>query len=385
MKVLVYCQHVVGIGHLVRILEIIKALYRHEVVLVTGGPPAPLPPPPNTRHVQLPPLAMDRQNGGLYSPENRPLDQVRHERLEQLFGIFRSEAPDLFLVELYPFGRRAFRHELDPVLDAIRTGTLPPATVACSVRDILVEKPAPEKSETRTVRVLNKWFDVVWVHADPSVVRLDETFSRLKTIAIPVWYTGYIAPKFDRSAMHHKSRGSNPKRVVVSTGGGLLGIPLLRATIDAWPLLEKEVFCNVYTGPYLNEHDFAVFEASAPPGLSVKRFTPDLPGEMARADLSISLAGYNTSMNILATGTPALVWPYDQDREQGLRAKRLAREGCLRVLSRKDLAPPRLADILTQSLEWTAPCHTNIRIDGADTVAKWVDLGFPREGPGLQP
>lgn len=383
MKVLIYCQHVVGIGHLVRILEIVKALRRHEVVLVTGGPPVPIPPPSNTRHVQLSPLAMDPKKGGLYSPENRPLAQVQNERLEQLFHIFRSQTPDLFMVELYPFGRRAFRHELDPVLDAIRTGKLPRATVACSVRDILVEKPDPEKSETRTVRVLNKWFDAVLVHADPSVVSLNETFSRMKTIDVPIVYTGYVAAKFDRSAAGRKTATSNLKRIVVSTGGGLLGIPVLRAVIDTWPLLKEEIFCNVYTGPFLNEHDFGMFKASASPGLSVRRFTGDLLGEMARADLSISLAGYNTSMNILATGTPALVWPYDQDREQGLRAKRLAREGCLRVLSREDLAPPRLADILSRSLEWNGPCDTSIRIDGADTVAEWVDMGCPLEGAGL--
>ena len=48
--------------------------------------------------------------------------------------------PDVFFVELYPFGRKAFEFELAPVLGAIRDGRLPPCRVACGVRDILVEK-----------------------------------------------------------------------------------------------------------------------------------------------------------------------------------------------------------------------------------------------------
>ena len=38
-----------------------------------------------------------------------------------------------------------------------------------------------------------------------------------------------------------------------------------------------------------------------------------------RAALSISLAGYNTLMDILATRTPALVYPYMANREQNMR------------------------------------------------------------------
>ena len=37
MKIIQYCQHVLGIGHLFRSLEISRALSDHEVILVTGG------------------------------------------------------------------------------------------------------------------------------------------------------------------------------------------------------------------------------------------------------------------------------------------------------------------------------------------------------------
>jgi predicted glycosyltransferase len=39
MKIIQYCQHVLGIGHLFCSLEISRALSDHEVILITGGPP----------------------------------------------------------------------------------------------------------------------------------------------------------------------------------------------------------------------------------------------------------------------------------------------------------------------------------------------------------
>jgi predicted glycosyltransferase len=64
----------------------------------------------------------------------------------------------------------------------------------------------------------------------------------------------------------------------------------------------------------------------------VSRFTPDFLSYLEAADLSVSMAGYNTCMNILAAKTPAIVWPFSQNREQRLRAERLAQKAPFTVL-----------------------------------------------------
>ena len=44
MKIVCYCQHVLGIGHFHRSLELCKALAQHhETVMVLGGPDVDLP------------------------------------------------------------------------------------------------------------------------------------------------------------------------------------------------------------------------------------------------------------------------------------------------------------------------------------------------------
>ena len=39
------------------------------------------------------------------------------------------------------------------------------------------------------------------------------------------------------------------------------------------------------------------------------RFTTDLAGLLKRAELSVSMAGYNTMMDVLASGVRAMVYP----------------------------------------------------------------------------
>ena len=211
MKIIQYCQHVLGVGHLFRSLEISRALSAHQVFLVTGGPPVETGLPEHVREFRLPDLQMDHNFQGLFSSDqNLTVDQVKEDRRRQLLALFENERPDLFLVELYPFGRKAFRFELDPVLEAIREKRLAPCTVISSVRDILVEKDDPGKHEARVVRTLNRYFDGVLVHGDPNLVEIRETFGPFDEINIPVEYTGYIAPRPPAAAAQTTPRQAPP-------------------------------------------------------------------------------------------------------------------------------------------------------------------------------
>jgi len=153
MKIIQYSQNVLGVGHLFRSLEIARALSAHEVILVTGGPPVETELPMHAREFCLPILQMDDAFKGLLTTEkNLTLDQVKEVRQKKLF-----------LVELFPFGRRMFRFELDPVVRALRGKRPAPCAIICSVRDILVEKKDHVRHEAKVVKTLNRYFDQVLV------------------------------------------------------------------------------------------------------------------------------------------------------------------------------------------------------------------------------
>lgn len=391
MKIAFYCQHVLGVGHFFRSLEICRALARHRVVLITGGPRPEAALPPHVAEVRLPALEMDRGFQELRASCGAELDAIRRLRRERLAAVFDAERPELFLVELYPFGRKAFRFEIDPVLEDMAAGRRPRAGVVCSVRDILVEKEAPEKHEARAVGVLNRFFDAVLVHADPRLIRLEETFGRIAEITVPLVYTGFITPSpaADARDRLRSALGLAPadRLIVVSAGGGSVGMPLLEAAVRASAHLRRagKTLLRVFTGPFLPEQDFERLARAAGERAAVARFTPDFLSYLAAADLSVSMAGYNTTMNLLAARVPALVWPFAQNREQRLRSERLEAMGCLQLLRDADLEPSRLAALMRGRLEPPLRPETGLDLDGARATARWIDGWRPAAGGGGEP
>lgn len=380
MKIVVYCQHVLGIGHLFRTVEICKAMTGHDVILVTGGRRIEKSLPAHVREFRLPQLQMDAEFKGLHSTDPHvTLERLKEKRQLRFLSFFKKEAPDIFMVELYPFGRKAFRFELDPVLEGIRAKRLPDCGVVCSVRDILVEKEDQERHESRAVTTLNSYFDAVLIHADPNLVQIDETFFLFDKIAVPVVYTGYIAqqpdPRARESIRDRLGIARNDVLIVASAGGGSVGNPLLESVIQAFNRLntENSKYLRVYTGPFIGKRSFFHLKDLAGDGISIEEFVPDFLSYLAAADLSVSMGGYNTSMNILAVNVPALIWPFSENKEQRLRAGRLAGCAALRVLDDQDLAPDRLAGIMERMISQPSHEAVQIKLNGAEYTARWIE------------
>jgi predicted glycosyltransferase len=213
-------------------------------------------------------------------------------------------------------------------------------------------------------------------------VSLEETFARTKEIEVPVVYTGFVTPRPDgREGMDLKNRlgiQENATLVVASAGGGNVGSALLEAVLKAHELLVevKPIQLHIFTGPFMAEDEFFSLKkrAGAGAGVRVERFTGEFLSFLAGADLAISMAGYNTCMNILVTGVPALVWPFAQNREQRMRAEKLAAMGALSLLEDHDLEPSRLAGLIMDVL--SRPRSTEpleIDLEGSAETARWLE------------
>ena len=379
MKIAYYCQHVLGIGHFHRSLEICRKLVQHgEVTMITGGAPVEVD-EKEISFFQLPALVMDADFKNLTPLDQlQDLDAIKKTRARTLRNFFETHQPEVFLVELYPFGRKAFRFELDPVLEGIRQKSLCNCLAFCSVRDILVERHDTDKFENRIVETLNSLFDGVFVHGDKDFIPLDTTFSRVNDITIPLAYTGYVAPQphlSERSSIR-KSLGIAPEthQVIASIGGGGVGIELLYSLVNAMEYIkDTNVQLQIFTGPYTVEDDVEHLQSMETSNITVECFTNNFEDWLRAADLSVSMAGYNTTMNTLAAGTPALFYPFSQNQEQRLRVSKLAKLAPLKILEKEDLSPQHLASLLLNQLQrkrYLSP----IKLDGAAQTAAQVQL-----------
>lgn len=365
-RLLFHCQQTMGLGHLVRSLNLAEGLARDfEVTLLNGGPwPAQLPEPGAIDIVHLPPLGLDADYALISRDGRFTVEEAVRLRLSMIQESFRSTAPDVLLIELFPFGRRKFAGELMPLLEAARTAGHTPF-VACSLRDILVNSRRNQLGhDDRASQVANEYFDAVLVHADARFATLEETFRPSVRLRVPVHYTGFV-----RGPRSRDNGTARERRVLVSAGGGLVGAPLFRAAAAAAPRLwdEHGLRTVVVTGPFLPEPDVdeLVDRAAAATGLEVARYLPDLGAEMAASAVSVSQAGYNTIMDILGCTTPAVVVPYGEAREdeQAARARKLERLGAVRVLESSRLSAETFAAAVRDALDWT-PLAVPLDLDG---------------------
>jgi predicted glycosyltransferase len=381
VKIVFYCQYVWGMGHLFRSIALARALAGHDVTLVAGGQNVDVDLPGHVELVRLPVLYMDETFTSLIAgTPGKPVASMQQERRERLTALFDRLRPDICIVELYPFGRTAFGFELEPLLEAIRRGDFGRTRTVCSIRDVLVEKRDPQAYEARVVDRLNRWFDLLLVHSDERVLTLDETFSRCNDIRIPVRYTGFVAPRPDPTqarALRERIGGhAGEKLIVASCGGGRAGYRLLGPVLAACRQIRRRISVQleVFTGPFMEASEFEELQSMAGNGLRVQRFTPIFLDYLSAADLSISLAGYNTCMNLLATGVPALVLPYARQREQPLRVEKLKPFLTLRVLEESDLEPDRLCRAIEGGLAMQRQATPPpLNLDGAATTARIVE------------
>jgi len=362
-RVMFYCQHVLGMGHLVRSAEIARALARDfSVLFVTGGEiPEGFRFPENVETFELIPLKTSPDFSDLQLCDfSWDLYETKAIRRELLLHAFDKFQPDILITELFPFGRKQFSFELLPLLERARNRA-GKTMIVSSIRDILVNRKDQAPYEQRVCEIVNSFYDLVLVHGDERFQTLGETFSRVADLQCPVAYTGYVVQQSKAGTAECGAvppEHSQKPTIVVSNGSGkcLSGHLLLGSVLRAAPLLQKQIphQLQVFAGPLIPECVYESLQEMAAPSSNVTlaRYTPDLPGMLRRAQLSISMAGYNTVMDVLTAGVRALVYPVtgNGDEEQSMRAQKLAAMGVLGVLDEDQFEPARLARKIEEAL-----------------------------------
>ncbi len=372
VDVLFHVQHLLGIGHLKRAALLAKALDRAGLatVLASGGMAVPDLDLGGAQLAQLPALrTADKDFSGLVDQTGRPVDEAwKAVRRDRLLALFARTRPRALLIELFPFGRRQLRFELLPLLDAARA-CRPRPLVLCSLRDVLNPVQDPKK-RAWILEKARAYLDRVLVHGDPRFLPLETSFPAAREIADLLCYTGYVAPEVPAPPP-----AAEEGEVLVSTGGGAVAAPLIESALAARPKTRyRDRPWRILAGHGLPEPVFSGFVRQAPPGVTVERNRPDFPELLDRCALSISQGGYNTVMDVLAARRPAVIVPFatEGEREQTLRAERLAAEGLITLVPEGvDAAGDALAAAVDRAAERRGAAGA-IDLDGAAKSAAIV-------------
>lgn len=383
LRVLFAVTHLLGAGHLTRSAAIARAFARggHDVTLVSGGMPAPLIDTAGMRLVQLPPVrtagtdfrSLLDENGGPIVPERL------ESRRRSLADTLDEFCPDVVVTELFPFGRRVLAQEFMALVERARTQRPEPRIVA-SVRDILV---TPERHDrvAETHARLRRLYDAVLVHGDPDLVPLEASWPLEDGVRPLIRYTGYVDA--DEPVAGPDGAAEAGGDIVVSGGSSAASMPLYRAALAAGPRLAEHRL-RVLVGAGVPEVAFAELQDAAPANVAVERARADFRRLLAGAALSVSQSGYNTVVDMLRVGVPAVFVPFEAGREteQRLRAERLQALGLAEIVSEAELSAVTLAAAVRRALQRGPRAAAPIRLDGAGrSVALVEELARQRASP----
>jgi predicted glycosyltransferase len=311
--------------------------------------------------VQLPAVrSPDSTFRTLVDADGEPIgEHFLGRRAALLSELLSGTRPDAILTELYPFGRRKFRLEVDRMLEEAKAKT-PRPLVASSVRDIL--EPATTDAQIAfAVTRLRDSYDLVLIHGDPDFVALDRSFPLPEALGHLSRYTGYIGGAGERAGGAGRTDGAG--EIVVSAGGGVVGQALYDAAVEAGALPTCQRWpWRVLVGRNAGTATFDRLAAAAGANVTVEWARPDFPALLHRAAVSVSQAGYTTAADLLDAAVPAVLDPFADggEQEQTIRAQVMAEAGRAVVLRTEDLSASCLAAAVTAAL---APSPDVMRLE----------------------
>lgn len=389
-KVLIYCQYVRGIGHLSRMIAIANVLNKnHEVLLVTGGEFPEFFSHLYGIHISKLSPIISYENGDqlLLRPvdDSISLQECQSIRIVELITCIDAFSPDLVIVEHFPFGD-LFSFELIPALNHIReTPKHKHVFLVCSVRDIILTPGGNVDKDSITCLRLNTIFDALLVHSDPQIVTLEQSFSGMSLINIPVYYTGYvvredpslhITNKFLEEYISWFQHIRSPY-LLCCIGGGRVGFELITAMSQCAKLMSGELDVVAVSGPFANRDEVKLFTKNTA-NISNFHFIASLPylsPLMKKATACLSMCGYNTMVEVLASTTKSLlhVRPFHYgDEEQTLRAQIFEQRSLSKIVSRGHIEPEDIASVILREICAAPSQYQSVKLDGAACTAKLI-------------
>ncbi len=371
-KILMYSHDTFGLGHIRRTLAIAGRLRKTPatVLILTGSPlVGRFNIPRRVDFVRIP--GMIKVTNEQYLPLSMKLEatEVLEIRKSIILSTAQAFQPDFFIVDKAPLGLKR------EVVDTLRwiKESLPSCTSILGLRDIM-DSAASTIQDWRSKGIYDAMeclYDEIWVYGHQSFYDAIAEYQIPDHIARKVTFTGYIPrhvpPAYEIQALQEKlSLDPNQKTILMTTGGGGDGYPVVNTFIEAFERhdVPENVRAIIVTGPFLSKRHFNdVKIRSQKLGFTVLRFHDFMEGLIGAADVIVSMGGYNTVCEIISQRKPCLIIPRTVPREEQLiRAQVLCSKGFCEYLHPDHLTPDAVYEKVTRLLnngeEMASRAHT---------------------------
>ncbi|MDO5098322.1 MAG: glycosyltransferase [Corynebacterium sp.] len=379
IRVLMYSHDSQGLGHVRRNLaiahHIAKAIPNVSGLLLSGLAPSHLfPLPPGFDWVAVPGISKG-ETGYQARNINEETSQLIELRSAIISATLLNYQPDIVVVDRHIFG---VWQELKAPLIALKQQH-PDTHIVLGMREILdsPEVALAEWDRLGDIDIVYDLIDAIWVYGDKHVHDPVVSGEIPLALADKVKFTGYLSK--GRQIADRNSDIAPKPFVLTTVGGGEDGFDLARIAVDIdVPAGHHHV---VVAGPQLDDHRFDVLVNAADhrPEVKVIKSWPGLASQIARASAVISMGGYNTIAEILATDTPAMIVPREVPRlEQLIRARSLATVGMVEYTRMKDLETQALSEWVKTAVTRTVD-RSSVSRQGLTQAAEFAADLFSHE------
>ena len=386
VRVLIYSQDGFGLGHLRRNLTISLQLKKRcptaSILIIADSPVAPFfKLPPQCDFIKIPTIV--KVDTGIWRPNRLPMHyrELLAIRSEIIQNVALSFRPHVFQVDHMPHGALG---ELAEPLEALKRHC-PQTKIILGLRDILG---APEVIRKQwhhegAFAATEAYYEGVCIYGCAEVFNLTAEYEFPEAVAAKSRYCGYVCRdsaggELREESLHHLFPNKKEQFVLVAGGGGSDASYFMDKFIDAVRLLSPQVPFNalISTGPFMHEDQMQLLQHKAK-GLPivVSRAGQDSIRFLKRADLVISMAGYNTVSEVMRSRKKAIVIPRPgPSAEQTMRTRIMSERRLFSTVHPRDLTAENLGELILKKLQNGGTINEALLPDlnGASTAASFI-------------
>lgn len=358
-------QYYRGLGHSMRIKHIAEEVAKtHEVLIVHHL----LKPPINYEGCQEIALMtrdmIDRTQRNLYEgimTENN-VNARLHNYYTKILPLLDRET--VFISEGWPLCRHQFAYELFQITEWNKRAEI---TQLVSIRDFPWDEPHSLSLQDWVAitqnKVIDEYYDTILVHGDESVLPMyADTVAHadkghiVKELRRKILYTGYVV-----NPNQPNWRGaSNKNKIYVSCG---LNKEESLYILKEFLQISKSLPDYQFIFPIANENMAKQLGLRSKNNITIVDYIPNLHEKLADCALFITYGGYNSTMEVINAGIPAILIPRSDGRklEQFVRCYTFKKFNLFKVCSPDNLKNiPNLVREIENEPNFPQKCTFNL-------------------------
>ena len=298
-------------------------------------------------------------------------------RKKEWIKILDTYPVKIIICEGFPFCRHQFSHEYFSFFEEAKKRGI---KLIISIRDFPWDEPHQESLQdwvAHTQNIICKYYaETVLVHGDPDYlplfsdrVRMHNPSEIIEELDEKITYTGYVC---NPNIKNHKKENNN---IFVSTGlnkeEGMLVFKEITKIASQFPDYK---FIMPIANRYLKN-----IKSKTKDNVVMVPFIEDMYKLLSSCALYITYGGYNSTMEILKSGIPAIIIPRDdgQKQEQFVRTSILKPYDFFKICPRTNFK--ELPDIINNILSNPKyPNSNKINLNGAEISANEISKLYNR-------